>query len=471
MRSILIVFILVSSTVFSQINLDSLENLVKTTKGRDKVILLTDLCWYYGSSNPTKAEKFGKEAVTLSKQIKNDTLLAQSYNDLGTLFVRIGEYEKAQNNYDQAITIRENLKDSMGLAAVYSKMAVIQEIKSNYPKALEMNLKVLKIYESVGNDTMAIATLYGNISVILANIGQVDEAIKYNDKAFKLAEHFNNDQLIGTVLVNYANYHGLLSDLEKSLTFYKKALPYFKKVNNLHSIAVIINNMSSIYERKNKIDSAIYYYKQALEIRYQLQDKRGVMSTKTNLALMYLKKEKPELALQFANESLPISIELETKENTKTIYNILSRSYFLKNDLLNAYNYQVLFSDIKDSIFNEESSRQITEMSAKYESEVKEKEIALLQKDKQLQQLEVGRLKTIRNIVIIGIILILLFSLVLINRFVLIKRQKTVIEKQKEIVEEKQKEILDSIRYAKRIQDALLTSQGYIERNLKRLRG
>ncbi|MBX2959534.1 MAG: hypothetical protein KF732_06205 [Flavobacteriales bacterium] len=52
----------------------------------------------------------------------------------------------------------------------------------------------------------------------------------------------------------------------------------------------------------------------------------------------------------------------------------------------------------------------------------------------------------------------------------LIKRQKTIIEKQKEIVEEKQKEILDSIRYAKRIQDALLTSQSYIERNLKRLR-
>lgn len=52
-----------------------------------------------------------------------------------------------------------------------------------------------------------------------------------------------------------------------------------------------------------------------------------------------------------------------------------------------------------------------------------------------------------------------------------IKRQKIIVEKQKEIVEEMQKEILDSIRYAKRIQDALLTSQNYIERNIKRLRG
>jgi hypothetical protein len=56
------------------------------------------------------------------------------------------------------------------------------------------------------------------------------------------------------------------------------------------------------------------------------------------------------------------------------------------------------------------------------------------------------------------------------NRFKVTQKQKVIIEKQKELVEEKQKEILDSIRYAKRIQDALLTSQMYIERNIKRLK-
>jgi hypothetical protein len=54
---------------------------------------------------------------------------------------------------------------------------------------------------------------------------------------------------------------------------------------------------------------------------------------------------------------------------------------------------------------------------------------------------------------------------------VTIVEQKVEVEKQKKAVEEKHKEVLDSIRYAKRIQDALLTSQGYIERNLKRLKG
>ncbi len=35
--------------------------------------------------------------------------------------------------------------------------------------------------------------------------------------------------------------------------------------------------------------------------------------------------------------------------------------------------------------------------------------------------------------------------------------------------EEKQKEVMDSIRYARRIQSALITSEKYIARNLNRL--
>ena len=42
------------------------------------------------------------------------------------------------------------------------------------------------------------------------------------------------------------------------------------------------------------------------------------------------------------------------------------------------------------------------------------------------------------------------------------------INKQKVILEQKQKEILDSIHYAKRIQKALISSEFYISKELKK---
>ncbi|HXD93789.1 MAG TPA: hypothetical protein VNX01_11275, partial [Bacteroidia bacterium] len=68
------------------------------------------------------------------------------------------------------------------------------------------------------------------------------------------------------------------------------------------------------------------------------------------------------------------------------------------------------------------------------------------------------------------------FSLFLYKRFRVTQKQKAIIEDQKILVDkayeelhEKNKEVMDSIRYAKRIQTALITSEKYIESSLSKL--
>lgn len=83
-------------------------------------------------------------------------------------------------------------------------------------------------------------------------------------------------------------------------------------------------------------------------------------------------------------------------------------------------------------------------------------------------------------ITVLDIAFIFMMSLILGSRFSLqfskvetlqkkTEQQAHEIEMEKLLVEEKNKEILDSIHYSKRIQKALLPSEKYIERNLKRL--
>jgi hypothetical protein len=52
----------------------------------------------------------------------------------------------------------------------------------------------------------------------------------------------------------------------------------------------------------------------------------------------------------------------------------------------------------------------------------------------------------------------------------LVAKQKQEAEYQKYLVEEKQKEIIDSIKYAKRIQQSLLPTDKYIGKSLNRLK-
>ena len=62
----------------------------------------------------------------------------------------------------------------------------------------------------------------------------------------------------------------------------------------------------------------------------------------------------------------------------------------------------------------------------------------------------------------------LFLNMYLISEFVKARQKaERQISEQKELVEEKQKEILDSIRYAKRIQNSLMPTETFIDRILK----
>jgi len=136
-----------------------------------------------------------------------------------------------------------------------------------------------------------------------------------------------------------------------------------------------------------------------------------------------------------------------------------------------------LYVYLNDSIYQEESATKIAQMAVRLELSGKEKEIELLNIDKKLQQLELKNKRNQQYGLYGGLILVIAFAGFMYNRFKITQKQKAVIEQQKEIVEkahllleEKNNEVIASIRYAKRIQDALLTSQKYIERNINRLK-
>ena len=99
------------------------------------------------------------------------------------------------------------------------------------------------------------------------------------------------------------------------------------------------------------------------------------------------------------------------------MYKNLSETYEKINNYREAYKYSVLYKLLADSVLNEEIAGKTAEMNAKYESGKKEKEIAILTKDKQIQNIEIKRQKFIKNSLIGGLALLLLLSILFYNYY------------------------------------------------------
>jgi nucleosome binding factor SPN SPT16 subunit len=132
---------------------------------------------------------------------------------------------------------------------------------------------------------------------------------------------------------------------------------------------------------------------------------------------------------------------------------------------------------MRDSLSNVETKKASIKNQLKYEYEKKATADSVqVVEEKKVVAAQLKQEKTQRYALYGGLCLVVIFALFMVNRFrvtakqkKLIEAQKKFVEHQKQLVDEKQKEVLDSIRYAKRIQQSLLPSDKYIERILKEL--
>jgi hypothetical protein len=140
------------------------------------------------------------------------------------------------------------------------------------------------------------------------------------------------------------------------------------------------------------------------------------------------------------------------------------------------------YIDMRDSIASENTRRKIIEDDFKftYEKKVAEDRVKAIHEKKVNEARANARLEKeqlIKYFLYAGLALTIIFGFFMFNRFRvthrqknIIEEQKIVVEKQKKLVEEKQEEMMDSIRYAKRIQQSQMPSENQVHKQMKRLR-
>lgn len=414
--------------------IDSLFATLKTaTEDTVKIKTLNMLSrQYIKTSNYVQALKYGEEAEQLSEKINNKKRMAISYYIIGMIYNDQGNYEKALSKHLKALEIMEEIGDKGGVANSYNSMGIIYDAQLNYPKALELYLKALKIYEKLGDKT-GIANAYNNIGIIYDS--QKNES--------------------------------------KALEQYLKALKIYETTGDKEGVATTYNNIGYSYMKQNEYEKSLNNYLKAAKISEKLGDREAMALNYNNIGDAYTKQGKFEAAYHYLIQSLILSKEIGSKDDIKEAYVSLSELYEKKGDYKKAYEYHKFYSDIKDSLLNQQSGKQITEMNSKYESEKKDRDIELLTKTQELQQDEVNKQKLIRNVFVGGLMLALMLAFILYNRYnikqklsaALSLKNSELLQKNK-LIEKQNEKIIDSITYAQRIQQSILMEENEIQNYL-----
>ncbi len=412
---------------------------------------------------------------------QNDTVKIKLRYTIGEVsyILRVGFWDSLKNDCK---TISNTYKQNTVLnrfyltymASALNNLGFIEQQKGNIPISLDYHNKSLKIREEIGSKN-GIAYSLINIGNIYEGQNDYQKALEYYLKSLLIRESIDDKKGIAYCLINIGNLYETQGNTEMALKYYKKSLNIRKEIADKQGMASSLNNIGYIYENTNNLKLAVEYYKKALNIRLEIYDKKGTANSLNNISSVFLKQKNIKESLNYALQSIKIAKELGFPENMRSASRQLFFIYKTKKDYKNAFKNYELYIQMRDSISNNETRKASVKSQLKYEYEKKAVSDSVhVAEEKKLTTVKLKQEKTQRYFLYGGLGLTALFGVFMFNRFriinkqkIIIQQQKNLVEHQKEIVDKKQKEILDSIHYAKRIQQSLLPTEKFIERVLK----
>ncbi|MFH1320240.1 MAG: tetratricopeptide repeat protein [Bacteroidota bacterium] len=459
-------FLYCFQTYAENTKLDSLLNELKAAKhDTTRIKLNLKIGNEFEYNIPDSAFYYYYHGLKIAEKIKNKIFIARCLNYIGNVHINQGNYAQAIEYYQKSLKIKKELGDKKGVSRCYNNIGGVHHYQGNYVQAIEYYQKSLKIKEELG-DKKGMSACYNNIGIIHRNQGNYSQAIEYYQKSLKIKEELSDKKGISYCYGNIGVVHLNQGNYAQAIEYYQKSLKIKEELSDKNGMSACYNNIGLVHIHQDNYSEAIKYLTKSLNIFEEYGNLKEIATVNNNIASLYIKRNEYNKALKYAEKGLKIAKEIKAMPEENNSYKYLSEIYDSMRNSRKALEYYKLHTTTKDSLFNAEKNKQITEMETRYQTEKKQKEIELLNKEKEVKNLElkkkdaeVKKQKIMIYSFIFGIIFILIF-------LVLLYRQYRSKKKFNIILAEKNKDITDSIMYAKRIQVALLPPEKYITPDL-----
>ncbi|MFH2096246.1 MAG: tetratricopeptide repeat protein [Bacteroidota bacterium] len=364
---------------------------------------------FYNTSSFDSALYYFEKALKLYNRENDERSVALVVSNIGNVYEDLSQYNKALDHYRTALDISRKINDSEGISSALNQIGNIYYRWSDYEVALKYYQDGLAIRKETG-DEYGIPSSLNNIGNIYYSWGKHDKALENYLLALELKEKLPDKTELSSYLINVGSAYLSMQQYENAFSYYQRALNNAKEADNSHMMASCMINIGVLYFEQGNYGKAITYYNEAYELVRELGSKLEEAIILRNLGETWLAMDETTKAKNFFLESMNIARNENMNSLLAEVYRFMYECEKLNGNIEAALSYHELYSSLNDSIFNEESSRKLYEMQAKFENERKENELKAkdLELVKKQRQLQLQRMWFI----IIAVVLILLTSMV-----------------------------------------------------------
>ncbi|MCB0664230.1 MAG: tetratricopeptide repeat protein [Saprospiraceae bacterium] len=406
----------------------------------------------YYENAPSALDTF-QVILAYCEEIGDSSGIAMAHASIATIYSDRAEHNRALLHYHAALDLYLQMKDLPNVGETYYYIGLDQRYSGTYGDAFESTLQSLRIGREISDSTMitnallsngfllmydssealryqrealdifmrqndsnGIATVYNDMGVVYWQAGDLDAALKHHLQALAIRERLHD-------YAHMSSSHNYISEvlqeqgaLSQALSHIFEALKYSELDGGSFQIDAYMD-AGKIYLQMGEYANARKYYHSAVKISELGQNNQQQAEAMEGIAEVYLMQEQYSDALTW----LLRAAKTASKDDFRvlsSVYGGLSHAYFKIKDYKRAYENQVLYKSMSDSLIGREQNEKITSLSKQLEFE-NTRAIQKASQEKQLavQQSEIKRQKVVRNFSIAGLFFVIILALIYFIRF------------------------------------------------------
>lgn len=421
---------------FSQSNIDSLLSLLQkeqTDTGKSRLYL--EIGNLHSQMGDSMDAHYAVKGLELARKEKWDAGYGRACILLSRIYRERSEYPRALEYGREAFEAYKKINDKDGMARALQSDAQVYTYAGLFTKALEISYASVALFEEV-NDKAGLAGAYITMGACYRSLDDNKQALQFYEKALALNKEIGNKINIGKSIGNLGVVYETTGQYDKAAVNYKMAKKIFEEIGDEYALALLYSNEGDLFSKMGNYTASYNSLMLALEKEQKLGREIFIGTIHHTLGELFLLAARTpgirsRMPLPFhkgtealRNEALghfKIQLEIGKQISDLTLLRNGNEMLSIASEELGNYKEALAYykegSRYKDSILNDENKQKIVGMEIGHLTETKDREISLLNKDKELQAAALERKNLLLYFILAGIAIISIFSYTLVRSY------------------------------------------------------
>lgn len=332
------------------------------------------------------------------------------------------DFDESLKLTELSIKFAKKNNDKIAMAEFIRQKGNAHYFKGNYDSCTKYYFKSLEILEKE-HASEELAKVHNDLGRFNRKIKNFSRALQHYDKAMSIYTKQNDAEGIATIYNESGVVFEYMKDYREAVNRYLKSYEIQKQRNDLVGQGYALEFIGGAYIAQKKYKEAEDYLLQSLEIRKKTKDQFATALNYNVLGNLFNETRNVEKAEQNYIRSNKIAQNMGYLDLMAGNYQSLSKLYEKSGNYEKAFSNLNLYKKLNDSIFSLGKAKQIEELSVKYETVEKDREI-IQNKNKLFK----------RNVTIFSLLGLLSMGMIYYRNF----RHRKKIEFQKEILHQQE---------------------------------